>query len=158
MGMTLWIHTLEGRSMSKDSEDHSLMHRFADQLDALCAARGLPLLSSYFDHTDLNFCLEDEFGDDADEDADDEVDRDEDDEPATDPETGLGYGIDDMQWFDAAAGLHVLTQLRDALGAGALPTLTPAQRKGLLEELDHGLAVLEAPARRGARFHLAVIL
>jgi hypothetical protein len=159
MGMTLWINTLEGRSMSKDSDDHSLMHRYAEQLDGLCAEQGLATLSSFFDHTDLNYSMGDEFGDEdneADEEAD--TDPDEDDEPAIDPETGLGYGIDEMMWFDAAAGLQVLTRLHAALSGGALATLKPAHRTGLLEELSHCLTVLDAPARNGARFHLAVIM
>lgn len=40
MGMTLWIHTLEERNYSKDSDDYSLMYRFAEHLDALCESAG----------------------------------------------------------------------------------------------------------------------
>ena len=162
MGMTLWIHTLEGRTMSKDSDDHSQMHRCAEQLDALCAEQGLATLSSFFDYTDLNYSTGDEFGDiDEDGDEDDGADfdsGDDDAEPVIDPETGLGYGIDDMQWFDAAAGLQVMTQLHQILSASPMPGLKATQRTHLLEELSHCMAVLDAPARRGARFHLAVIM
>lgn len=164
MGMTLWIHILEGRAMSKDNDDHSQMHRYAEQLDALCAEQGLANLSSFFDYTDLNYSMGDEFGDideDGDEIDDDGADFDpdeEDAEPVLDPETGLGYGIDDMQWFDALAGLQVMTRLYQILSASPMLGLTPTQRAHLLEELSHCMAVLDAPARRGARFHLAVIM
>jgi hypothetical protein len=154
MGMTLWLHTLEGRSMSQESDDHSLMHRFADDLDALCAEKGLPAFSSFFDFTDLNFNMNDEI----DEDSGTESDDGDDDEPIEDPETGLAYGIDDMQWFDASTGLNSLKVLRDAVQAGAIAKLKPAQRSGLVEELDNCVSLLEAPSKNAGKFHLAVVM
>ena len=66
MGMTLWIHTLNDRDFSKDSDDHSLMHEHADALDAVCEAAGARKLSDYFDFTDLEY----NYGEDADEEDD----------------------------------------------------------------------------------------
>lgn len=151
MGMTLWIHTLEGRAMSGESDDHSLMHRLADELDSVCKERGLPLLSGYFDFTDLNHNMDEQFDDEGDY-ADDA------EEPSLDAETGLAYGIDDMQWFDAAEGLKAIDALRGAVESGALPQLAEPDRKELLGELRNCGEVLRGPAGRGARFHLAVVM
>jgi hypothetical protein len=159
MGMTLWIHTLEGREMSKDSDDHSLMHRLQEELDALGLERGVGKFSEFFDYTDMNYSMDDEFGDEFDEGEDDgDDDDDSDEEPELDPETGYGYGIDDMQWFDASAGLKTLRSLREAVAQGALGDLADEQRADLLEELDDCTKRLEAPAERGGRFHLAVVM
>jgi hypothetical protein len=151
MGMTLWIHTLEGRTMSKESDDHSFMHRLSDELDALGTELGVGKLSYYFDFTDMNYNMGDEFDDEEAEDGGD-------DEPAIDPETGYGYGIDDMKWFDAARGMNVIRELRDAVAAGKLPELDAGERKELLWELDNCARVLEGPAERGAKFHLSVVM
>lgn len=159
MGMTLWIHTLEGRSMSKDSDDHSLMHRFSDDLDAVSAAKGLAPLSSFFDYTDLNLNMGDEFDEEDDDggSAGDESDDDEED-PKEDPETGLAYGIDDMQWHDAAQGLQTVRALRDAISSGAIEKLKASQRSGLVEELESCISILEATSKNAGKFHLAVIM
>jgi hypothetical protein len=143
MGMTYWVQTLNGRSMSKDDEDHSLMYSLSDELDTACDALGIPRLSSFVDSTDLEFNMSDE---------------DEDDEVAMDPETGYGYGIDDMQWFDLAAGSNCLQKLRDHVRAGWNAGLDAETRSGLLEELEDCLAKLQSAPAGTAKFHLAVIL
>ncbi len=152
MGMTLWIHTLEGRSLSKDSDDHSFMHRLSDRLDAVGVRIGLGKLSDYFDYTDLTHNLGDGF--DEEFDGDDE----EDSEPVLDSETGWVYGIDDMRWFDAAAGWRTIRGLHSAVEAGELSDLDDRERESLLWELDHCARILEEPAQRGAKFHLAVLM
>ena len=144
MGMTLWIHVLEGREYSKDSDDHTLMHKHAESLDALCEEAGVRKLSEFFDFTDLEYSYA-------------EVDDDSDEEPPVDPETGLGYGIEDMTWFEATEGRSSMQVLRERIAAGSVPELSSDQRKNLLEELDDCIAFLEGPASRSARFHLAVI-
>jgi len=153
--MTLWIHTLQGREMSRDSDDHSLMHDLADELDALCLRLGVAKLSSFFDLTDMQYNLGEEPG------TDDEVmDFDEDAEPALDAETGYAYGIDDMQWFDAATGLAALQALRSEIdaSAGAEMHLSEEQQDVLLAELDDCIMQLIETAAQGGRFHLAVLL
>jgi hypothetical protein len=152
MGMTLWIHTLEGRNYSKESDDHSLMHRHSDALDAVCEAAGVRKLNEFMDFTDLEFNYEDEFeGEDDDEGGEEGSDA-----PAN-AETGLAYGIDDMAWFDAAQGLVSMKAMRDHVASAGLAGLDPDQGADLLEELDDCIAVLDGPASRAGKFHLAVI-
>lgn len=146
MGMTLWIHTLEGRDYSKESDDHSLMHRLSDELDALCTSANIRQLTDYFDYTDLEYSYG---GDDLENDGDTET--------LLDPETGLAYGIDDMRWFDAADGLATLAILRDRVNAGALANLTKDETEYLLEELTNCISILQGPASRSGKFHLSVV-
>lgn len=148
MSMTLWIHTLDGREMSDESDDHSLMYGLAEELDAVCSAAGKPLLSSFVDTTDLEYNMSDEFDDDE---------GDEDEEPAIDPETGLGYGIDDMKWFAAADGVATLQALRATVAGGWKPEMDEEGRSMLIEELDDCIARLLALPDNG-KFHLAVIM
>jgi hypothetical protein len=143
MGSTLWIHTLEERNYLKDSDDHSLMLEHAEALDALCDELGVRKLSEFMDYTEQEF---------------NEVDLDDDDEePPLDPETDLAYGIDDMTWFDAAEGLAALQAVRAGVAGEGLGGLEDGEVEGLLEELDDCIAVLEGPASRGGRFHLALV-
>lgn len=144
MGMTLWIHTLEGRDMSRESDDHSIMHDLADDLDAICRTLKVAELSSFFDSTDLELNMSEE--------------EDEDDDPEIDPETGWAYGIDDMQWFDAASGLESLSALRSHVETDATPLFEEDTKSMLLEELDDCIQKLRGPAQTGGKFHLAVIM
>ena len=142
MGMTLWIHTLQGRNMSKESDDHTMMNEHAEALDKVCKQLGVPSLSSYFDTTDLEHNSED--------DEDDELE-----EPRIDPETELAYGIDDMRWFDAAQGIKTIQGLRSHVKDKGMPRLDDEEKQMLLEELDDCLEKLEMA--KSGKFHLAVI-
>lgn len=145
MSMTYWLHTLDGRNMSDDSDDYSLLLQWVDELDLACQQLGVPLLSSFADSTDLEYCL----AEDDDEESESESDP--------DPETGYGYGIDDQQWFAVADGLACLTALRQHVADGWKPDLDEGDRVWLLEDLDGCIARLQAmPA--GGKFHLAVIM
>ncbi len=146
MGATIWVKTLEGRNYSSDKEDHSLIYHNADELDAVCVAAGVGKLSDFMDYTDLEYSFSD-----FDEDAEEA----EEGEEVADPETGLGYGIDDMTWFDAVAGLACLKALRE--WAAGEDEGGPDRSDELLEELDHCIAILQGPASRGGKFHFAVI-
>jgi hypothetical protein len=143
MGMTLWLHTLEDREYSKDSDDHSLMHDHAEALDALCDAAKVRKLSDFFDVTDMEYNYSDEFDDDE--------------EPTLDPETGYAYGIDDMQWFAADEGLVTLRSLREQIAEGAIDALDEDERAELLDELDDCIGVLEDTSTQEGKFHLAVV-
>lgn len=137
MGMTLWIHTLDGRKMSDESDDHSLMYDLAEELDVICSEAGKSPLSSFFDATDLEYNMSDE-------------------DPELDPETGLAYGIDDMNWFDPADGLATLKALRRHIADGWKPQMKE-DRTVLIEELDDCISKLnELPAT--GKFHLAVVM
>lgn len=139
MGMTFWIHTLEGRNYLKDSDDHTLMLEHAEVLDTQCDALGVSKLSEYVDYTDQ------EFNHQVDPDDDDE-------EPQIDPETELAYGIDEMTWIDAAEGLETLHAIRNEVATEGLAALDDEESEGLLEELDDCIAVLKGPASRGGKF------
>lgn len=146
MGMTLWIHTLENREYSKDSDDHSLMNLHIETLDTLCDELGVRKLTDFFDYTEQEHAYG-EFDEDDDNEA----------EPEIDPETDLAYGIDDMTWFDAAEGLTALLALRDAVVDGRLDDITADETERLIEELDDCIAVVDGPASRGGRFHLTIV-
>ena len=143
MGMTLWIHTLEDRDYSKDSDDHSLMNRYSDALDTVCGSVGVRKLTEFVDYTDQQFNYDD-FND-----GDEEVEL--------DPETELAYGIDDMTWFDAAEGLASFQAVRAQIASSGLDGLDAEAMEQLLDELDDCISVLEVPASRGGKFHLTLV-
>jgi hypothetical protein len=160
MSMTLWLHTLQGhdmtREMTRESEDHDLMHELADDLDFLCERLGVARLSSFFDLTDMEYNFD--HGGAAAQSAHAE---DDDGEVSTlDAETGYAYGIDDMQWFDAASGLTTLQALREEIdfSDGLELHLDEEEQDLLLQELDDCISRLRQPAAAGGRFHLAVLM
>lgn len=156
MGMTLWLHTRDGRNMSQHSDDHSYLYHFAEDLDSVCSALGKATLSSFFDTTDLEYNMADTFDDAEDDEEDFNEDAPEQTRPQ-DPETGLPYGLDDMQWFAATDGLDSLQALRAQVADGWNSDLEAEERNSLLEELDQCIEQLSTlPA--GAKFHLAVIM
>ncbi len=142
MGMTYWIHTLHGRDMSQDSDDHSMMHYLSDDLDTACDSLGVPQLSSFADFTDLEYELSVE--DDADE-----------EEP--DLETGYPFSIEQMEWHDPVAGLQCMEALRQHVVEGWNDELENGEREMLIDELDDCIAILKG-LPGGGRFHLAVIM
>jgi hypothetical protein len=143
MGMTLWIHTLEGRNYLKDSNDHSLMNQNLYSLDALCTKLNVRKLSDYLDFTDQQFNYND-FDDD-------------DNEPELDPETELAYGIDDMTWFDASDGLISLQAVRNRIAEDGLHGFDADELPALLEELDDCISILDGSVSKGGKFHLSLV-
>ncbi len=145
MGMTLWIHTLEGRDMLTDGEDRTLMYRLSDELDSLCDKLGVAKISSFFDSTELEICMRED---------DDEIGE----EPEIDSETENSYGIDDMVWFDASSGLATFQALRGSIADNELPNLDEENKTWLLEELDDCITKLKDPSERGGKFNLSLIM
>jgi hypothetical protein len=145
MGMTYWLQTLNGRDMSRDEEDHSIMHQLSDELDAACDELKIPRLSSFADFTDLKLNMSDE-------------DMDNENENTVDPETGCGYGIDDMQWFNLSSGLSCLQSLRSYIASGWNPKLAVETRGALVEEIDDCIVKLQSAPAGTEKFHLAVIM
>jgi len=144
MGMTIWIHTLEGRNYSQDSDDHSLMCRHLEAIDEVCQKIGVKSLGELMDYTDQEYNL-DEFGDEDDEDV------------ALDPETGLAYGIDDMTWFDAKEGLSSFKALKTAVASSVITGLDTDEIVELMEELDNCITILEKSAAQTGKFHLSLV-
>jgi len=147
MGMTIWIRTLEESNYSKDSDDHSLMCRYSDELDAVTEQLNVKKLSAFFDYTDQEFNYDE---------LEDTVDQ-EGAAVAMDPLTELPYGIDDMQWYDAAEGHATLTALRASVASGSVTELSAKERERLLAELDDCIARVQGPAQRGGKFHLTLV-
>jgi hypothetical protein len=145
MGMTLWIHTLEGRDMSTDSADHTWMYKLSDDLDSLCEKLGVAKISSFFDSTDLEICMQED-NDEADED------------PEIDSEPKNSYGIDDMAWFDASSGLATFQALRASISDNELPNLDEENKIWLLEELDDCITKLKGASERGGKFNLPIVM
>lgn len=154
MGMTYWIQTREGDSVSFDSDDCTMMHELTEQLDEVCRNLGVAELSSFADFTDLELHLMDDV------DEDDEFD-----EVDFDDEHHMDRLKDKMEWFDPVAGLQCLVALRDHVQAGWNDELEDEERTQLLEErtqlleeLDGCIGTLRALPREGAQFNLAVIM
>jgi hypothetical protein len=143
MSMTLWVHTLEGRQFTSHEDDHTILNLHAEVLDGVCGEMGVTPISSFLDYTDLNANMSDESdGEDV----------------ALDPETGWSYGITDMTWFSARAGLSTFASLRQRIiekPPEALPELDVSK---LLAEIDSCIHKLEGPAERDGQFHLAVVM
>lgn len=151
MSMTLWVHVLEGRTLSKDNTDHYYLTKLSGELDELCKSLGFEGFYKFIDDTDFKSNLDVGFDEeDSESDSDDEVEL--------DLDTGWSYGIDDMQWFEATAGLSVLRGLAGAIDTGALAELDADQRQELLQELGHCISLIEGPAQRGGKFHLAMVM
>lgn len=144
MGMTIWIHTLEGRNYSQDSDDHSQMCRHLDAIDETCKKIGVKSLSEFMDYTDQEYNY-DEFGDDDEEDV------------VLDSETGLAYGIDDMTWFDAQEGLSSFKALKTAVASSVITGLDADEIVDLMEELENCISILEKSAVQAGKFHLSLI-
>ena len=159
MGITLWIHTLEGRRYLRGSDDHSWMHRLSDELDEICAAEGVKPLSDYFDFTSLDRNRSGEFvedfaggliEDDEDDDLEEpELDVDDEDDGESDYEA--------MAWFEAEDGLDTLGTLLAVVQSGALSEIGGRETGDLIEELENCIKVIEDTATRGGKFHLAVV-
>ncbi len=146
MGMTFWIHTLDGGIMSHESDDHTLMYRLSDELDAVCDELGISKLSSFVDYTDLVLNMTDDESDEENEAI--EIGE----------ETGYAYAIDDMQWFDIPTGLTCLEALRRHVADGWNPELAYETRAYLIEELDNCIEKLKSLSQETGKFHLAVLL
>ncbi|MBC3832326.1 hypothetical protein H8K33_12450 [Undibacterium amnicola] len=143
--MTIWIHTLEGRNYSQDSDDHSLMCRHLEAIDEVCQKIGVKSLGELVDYTDQEYNYE-EFDD-----------EDDDEDVALDPETGLAYGIDDMTWFDAQEGLSSFKALKTAVASSVITGLDADEVVELIEELDNCISILEKSAAQAGKFHLSLV-
>ena len=146
MGMTIWIHILNGRKIEGNQNDCSWMHRLSEPLDALCAQHGVEKLSAFFDYTDLEHNMDDDI-DDSDE------------EPKLNPETGWEWGIEDMEWFPTDLGLRTLSALHAAVSSQKSIGDLPAARKGeLLAELQDCIRQLTLAVKHNQTFHFTVLM
>jgi hypothetical protein len=147
MGMTFWIHVLDGRKIKENQTDLSALYRASEELDKLCDELGVEKLSAFADHTDLEYNMKAEFGGDDDG-----------EEPPLDPETGWPFGIDQMHWFQTLTGLKTLQALGKRLQTEAdLPGPLAKSRKKILADLKECISEMKA-VPKGCKFHLAVVM
>jgi hypothetical protein len=144
MGMTLLIQTLEGRSFLSDSDDHTMMCDFTDELDGICEQLDVQKLSEFYDFTESERNYEEQS-----DDEESEIDL--------DPETNLPYGIDDMQWTDAKDGLITLKALHAYASENQIDEIEEDEKDDLLDEIDDCISILEETASRNGQFHLAMV-
>jgi len=146
MSMTLWIHLRDGDSMTEESGDYSTLYRFADDLGALCRRLGTAELSSFFDMT--GFICDpgsDITGNLCNSDGEEESEE-------------CSYGIDDMEWFAASAGLETMRALKNHLSAVPAESIGDMKCAAVIEELDELIRQLQESAARDGNFNLAVIM
>jgi hypothetical protein len=143
MGLRLWTQTLIGRNVARETSDYEMLHDFAEELDALCGTLNVATVSSFFDFTVFNYQLT----------------ANPDEEPQWDRETGWPYGIDEMQWHDAATGLAAVNALEKHLRAHAdAMDLPPEEHAELLNELNASAKLLRPLAETRGKFHFAVVM
>jgi hypothetical protein len=149
MGATIWVE-VRGRAGAESEQDHSIMLRLEDQLDALSEELDVPKLSEFYDLSALEEAyaeVDDEGGDSG-------------DEPDAEWSAGSPAG---GSWFDSARGLTAVRAIHDHLarhpeGLGFQPD--PSQRHwpgALLDELKHCQSVLEEAAARGQEFRFLIV-
>lgn len=113
-------------------------------LDALCRTLGVTPLSQFLDITALEFAEASRLL------ATEEVG------PAReDPETGLPWAIEDMDWFPISTGMITLEALSAHLQRNRPRELSGANRQRLLAALAFCEAQLRPLEREGGQFHLA---
>lgn len=181
MGMTLWLHTLEGDDLSRDSDDHSWMHRLTEELDAICEREGVTRLSEFFDYSEINeadFAMGDELAEFGDFDDDeflaggDDVGAGADEEEEgmfADPLSAAAGspgepGDDDAgeaavpSWFPASEGVTTVATLLEAVRGGALAAdVGERDAEALARELESCLERLQETAAHDGKFHLVVV-
>lgn len=113
-------------------------------LDALCRTLGVTPLSQFVDITALEFA-------EASRLLGEEVPT----PPRSYPETGLPWGIEDMDWFPVSTGMITLEALTGHLQRNRPRELAGADRSQLLETLMFLAEQLRPLEAEGVQFHLA---
>lgn len=148
MGMTLWVETLIDGEYARDSDDHSFMLQYADELDSACHDQGFTPLSQFFDYSEIENAFADEF-DDFDE-ADEMEDTAE--SASQTPESVL-----EMNWSSAKIGLETFEFLLEAIKNEEIESLDEGYLDELIEELESAMLKLKPALAANGLFHLAVI-
>ena len=140
---TLRLATLNQRHFLLHDTALPVLVEYMSGLDALCRTLGVTPLSQFLDITALEFA--EASGLLAAEAP----------APKIDPETGLAWGIEDMDWFPISTGMITLEALSGHLQRNRPREVAGANRGPLLEALafcESQLLPLEA---EGGQFHLA---
>jgi hypothetical protein len=139
----LRLNTLLDRSFQPGAITLDALNAELGRLDVLCKTLGVSELSRFLDTTAVELQQAVTLVDDAQVPS---VDT------ASDPETGLAYGIEDMSWQPIAAGMSSLEALEQHLQRSGDSDTSAA----LLQELRYCISALAPLEAEGAQFHLAL--
>lgn len=143
MSRVLRLNTLLDRRFQPGAISLDAMRAELGRLDALCKTLGVSELSRFLDTTAVELQQAVILVDDTQVPSAD---------TASDPETGLAYGIEDMSWQPIAAGMSSLEALEQHLQREH----QGARTSSLLDELAYCLRALSPLEAEGAQFHLAL--
>jgi hypothetical protein len=140
MSTVLWANHLAEGVVTSDESDKYALFKHLDELDALCKASGIALVSSLCDYTDLMFNM-------------DEIELPEDME-STD-ELMAEQGV----WVSSAEAVELLTQLLEGVKSkNDQFGLTKDEHAELVEEIEESIAYAEAGVALSAKFNFSVVM
>lgn len=136
----LWANYLRGGRVVTDSSDKYALYKFSRKLDALCARRGVALLSSLHDTTDYLFNIGDSELPEGMEDTDQLMARD-----------GL--------WVDSASAVHTLETLLETITSGQVRFgLMRDAHDDVVTELEEAIRFARTARDLGALFNFSVVM
>ena len=140
---TLRLATLNQRRFLLHDTALPELVEYMNGLDTLCRTLGVTPLSQFLDITALEFAEASRLlaGDAP--------------PPKIDPETGLAWGIEDMDWFPISTGMITLEALSGHLQRNRPREVAGANRDQLLQAFTFCESQLLPLEAEGGQFHLA---
>lgn len=145
MSVVLRLATLDQRHFALHPTHLQQLLEHVSGLDALCKTLGVTPLSQFVDVTALEFSEASELVSAKAPGT----------PPVIDAETGLGWSIEDMDWFPASTGLITLEALSAHLQRNRPRELAGANRTELQAALEFCEQLLRPLEAEGGQFHLA---
>lgn len=144
MSDTIWVNIRNGDERESNEEDHSIILKLTEELDALAAKLSVKPLSAFYDDTDLRFNFDEE--NDFDEDEDFEG-------------VGEGWTNDDANWFDANEARTSTQAILVALQANPKAiNLGDWDAKDLVWELEDILTELDKAIAKNHPIHFCIVM
>ncbi len=137
MGNTIWVTFQKDGETECIEEDHSILCRLEEKLDQIAGTHGVPLLSNFFDSSEMAAEFIDEHA---------------------------GVPLPEPQWYDPAGGLETIELLLDHISKHTDLFTFPNDpsrshfRAGLIEELENCKSLLTGAMADNRRFHFAIIM
>ena len=144
MSAVLRLATLDQRHFQLHSTVLQQLAEHLQGLDTLCRALGVTPLSQFVDLTALEF-----------QEAAQLLDGEETTPAPLDPETGLAWGIEDMDWYPISTGMTTLEALSGHLQRNRSREISGANHRQLLDSLTFCETCLRPLETEGGQFHLA---
>lgn len=144
MSAVLRLATLDQRHFQLHA---AVLHQLAEHLqglDTLCRALGVVPLSQFVDLTALEF-----------QEAAQLLATEEPVPAQPDPETGLAWSIEDMDWYPISTGMITLEALSGHLQRNRPREVSGANHRQLLDSLTFCETCLRPLETEGVQFHLA---